>query len=288
MLPDFRFVIGASLAIAVLIVAAFGLATSLRLAREAKVGPLEANRTLAFTDRAERTETHLPDGLAALDSATRSADTAAAGAPTGLAPGAGDQAAPDGAAQDVAAPVAAAPDRDQRTPAAATEAQAVDAPPIDLRPPETTSAQQPEAPGAAVTGATEAGAIGTAETAAAARATADAPPAGAEVEHVASLPSTSAESQAPQANQVPIPRKAAPLRPQVRKVLPRAKRVVRVARVRRHRVRLVQQPVAQTGYLLPLPETTTKPTRAIRTTRTTKIKDPNASSIFGDWPGANE
>jgi hypothetical protein len=53
MLPDFRFVIGATLAATVLGVAAFGLATAVRLSHEAKVGPHEALRSLAFDDRAD-------------------------------------------------------------------------------------------------------------------------------------------------------------------------------------------------------------------------------------------
>jgi hypothetical protein len=53
MLPDFRFVIGAILAIAVLGIAAFGLTTAVRLSHEAKVGPLEPMRSVAFDERAD-------------------------------------------------------------------------------------------------------------------------------------------------------------------------------------------------------------------------------------------
>jgi hypothetical protein len=53
MLPDFRFVIGAILAITVLGIAAFGLATAVRMSHDAKVGPLEAMRSLAFDERAD-------------------------------------------------------------------------------------------------------------------------------------------------------------------------------------------------------------------------------------------
>jgi len=53
MLPDFRFVIGAILAIVVLGVAALGLTTAARLSHEAKVGPPEATRSVAFDERAD-------------------------------------------------------------------------------------------------------------------------------------------------------------------------------------------------------------------------------------------
>src|SRR6185295_14119371 len=54
MLPDFRFLIGAILATTVLGVAAFGLATSVRLSHQAKISPLEASRSFAFAERNER------------------------------------------------------------------------------------------------------------------------------------------------------------------------------------------------------------------------------------------
>jgi hypothetical protein len=53
MLPDFRFLIGALLATGMLGVAGFGLATAVRLSHEARVGPSEATRSLAFDDRAD-------------------------------------------------------------------------------------------------------------------------------------------------------------------------------------------------------------------------------------------
>ena len=48
MLPDLRFVVGAGLALALLVVTAFGVAATLRFAHRAKVGPLEASRSLAY------------------------------------------------------------------------------------------------------------------------------------------------------------------------------------------------------------------------------------------------
>jgi hypothetical protein len=62
MLPDFRFVLGAVLAIALLAVAGLGLVTSVQLAHEARIVPLEDTRTLAFAGRAEWNQFYDPDG----------------------------------------------------------------------------------------------------------------------------------------------------------------------------------------------------------------------------------
>jgi hypothetical protein len=61
MFPDFRFVLGASLAIAVLAVGALGLVTSIQLAREARMAPLEDARSLAFAGHAEWNQFYDPD-----------------------------------------------------------------------------------------------------------------------------------------------------------------------------------------------------------------------------------
>jgi hypothetical protein len=61
MLPDFRFVLGAILAIALLAVAGLGLVTSVQLLREAHMGPLEDQRSLAFAGHAERNPFYDPD-----------------------------------------------------------------------------------------------------------------------------------------------------------------------------------------------------------------------------------
>jgi hypothetical protein len=62
MLPDFRFVLGAMLAIALLAVAGLGLVTSVQLVREAHMGPLEDQRSLAFAGHAaERNPFYDPD-----------------------------------------------------------------------------------------------------------------------------------------------------------------------------------------------------------------------------------
>jgi hypothetical protein len=48
MLPDFRFVLGAVLATALLVVTGIGLFSAVKVAHQARVGPLEASRSLAF------------------------------------------------------------------------------------------------------------------------------------------------------------------------------------------------------------------------------------------------
>jgi hypothetical protein len=54
MLPDFRFIIGALLAVALLAVTALGFVTALRLPHQAaRMGPFETSRSLAFDDRSE-------------------------------------------------------------------------------------------------------------------------------------------------------------------------------------------------------------------------------------------
>jgi hypothetical protein len=56
MLPDFRFAIGAILAITMLGVTGFGLAMSVQLMHEARVGSFDASRSLAFADNADRNQ----------------------------------------------------------------------------------------------------------------------------------------------------------------------------------------------------------------------------------------
>ena len=54
MLPDIRFAIGAVLASALLIVTAFGLAATVRIAHHKTGGPLDAPRILALADLMDR------------------------------------------------------------------------------------------------------------------------------------------------------------------------------------------------------------------------------------------
>jgi hypothetical protein len=62
MVPDFRFVLGAILAIALLAVAGLGLVTSVRLVQEAHINPIEDARSLAFAGHAQWNQFYDPDG----------------------------------------------------------------------------------------------------------------------------------------------------------------------------------------------------------------------------------
>jgi hypothetical protein len=62
MLPDFRFVLGAILAIVLLAVAGLGLVTSVKLAQEARMNPIEDARSLAFAGHAQWNQFYDPDG----------------------------------------------------------------------------------------------------------------------------------------------------------------------------------------------------------------------------------
>ncbi len=66
-MPDFRFVIGAALATALLAVTAFGFAVSLRLTQQARVGPLEASRSMAYAAPADWNQFHDPAGTRRFD-----------------------------------------------------------------------------------------------------------------------------------------------------------------------------------------------------------------------------
>jgi hypothetical protein len=74
MLPDFRFVLGAMLAIALLAVAGLGLVTSVQLVREAHMGPLEDQRSLAFAGHAERNPFYDPDSARRFEGLTGKID----------------------------------------------------------------------------------------------------------------------------------------------------------------------------------------------------------------------
>src|SRR5580704_5848589 len=62
MLPDFRFVLGAILAITLLAVAGLGLVTSVRLVQEARINPIEDARSLAFAGQAQWNQFYDPEG----------------------------------------------------------------------------------------------------------------------------------------------------------------------------------------------------------------------------------
>jgi hypothetical protein len=61
MLPDFRFVLGAILALAMLGVGGLGLVTSVQLVREAHMAPPDQSRSLAFAGRPEQNQFYDPD-----------------------------------------------------------------------------------------------------------------------------------------------------------------------------------------------------------------------------------
>jgi hypothetical protein len=61
MLADFRFVLGAILAVTMLAVAGLGVATSVALMREAHIAPVEDSRSLAYAGAATRSEFYDPD-----------------------------------------------------------------------------------------------------------------------------------------------------------------------------------------------------------------------------------
>ena len=63
MLPDLRFVFGALMVIAITGMIGVGLFVSARLFQQAKVGPLESSRNLAFTDSAEWNQFYEPGSV---------------------------------------------------------------------------------------------------------------------------------------------------------------------------------------------------------------------------------
>jgi len=81
MLPDFRFALGAILAITMLGVTGFGLAMSVQLMHEARVGSFDASRSLAFADQTERNRFYDPDAARRFQGIEIKADDPAADAP---------------------------------------------------------------------------------------------------------------------------------------------------------------------------------------------------------------
>jgi hypothetical protein len=78
MLPDFRFVLGATLAITLLAVAGLGMVTSVRLVREAHIRPIDDSRSLAFAGRAGWNQFYDPDSARRLETSTAEAMVAQA------------------------------------------------------------------------------------------------------------------------------------------------------------------------------------------------------------------
>ncbi len=75
MLPDFRFVIGAVLAAAMLAVTALGLLTAARVTHQTKLGPFETSRNLVFDDSSDWNQFYDPDSARRFGELARKADT---------------------------------------------------------------------------------------------------------------------------------------------------------------------------------------------------------------------
>jgi hypothetical protein len=281
MLPDFRFLIGAVLATGMLGVAGFGLATAVRLSHEARVGPSEASRSLAFDDRADWNQfsdpefvrrferlAHHPDEAAT----TPASDAAAtAGAPLpAVAPSISEAPARDepaaNAPADMDTHVAMAEERpaelDQRA-SPDSEASAAAIAPVVAEPVAVAPAAEPLDPSIVVA---DTGAPTTAEVATAPTAVeiAVAPtPVETTAEPVAAerLASTSAAvpDEPAEIEQPAIPPNAARSAPQLRTPLPKPKPLVakriakaKVAKAAKARPRpAVKPPAASTGYAAP-------------------------------------
>jgi hypothetical protein len=71
MLPDLRFVIGAGLATTLLVVTGFGVVATLRLAHQAKVGPLASSRALAYADQTDWNQFQDPTAARRFEDMTR-------------------------------------------------------------------------------------------------------------------------------------------------------------------------------------------------------------------------
>ena len=269
MLPGFRFVIGAVLATVVLGVTAFGLASSIRLARQATVGPLESSRSLAFADRADWNQTTDSDITRRFEDIVPKSEAPSAYPPPGSeprtepleigpadeAPASNPAAAP---ANDTAAavadekPIEAADNKTSAAPddiTGTTEdlmAKFDQEPMFELpasEPSDTTAAEQP-APSVI---------------AAAKPTPASEPP----VEQVASIPATApateiatVQKKRPRA-QLLQGRKPAPQARRIAlKPLAKAKVRPRIARLRTVRRAAVRQPTASTGYPVAMPQYT--------------------------------
>ena len=71
MLPDLRFVIGAGLATTLLVATTFGVVATLRLAHQAKMGPFESSRSLAYADQTDWNQFQDPTAARRFDDMTR-------------------------------------------------------------------------------------------------------------------------------------------------------------------------------------------------------------------------
>jgi hypothetical protein len=102
MLPDFRFVLGAVLAIALLAVAGLGLVSSVQLVREAHMGPIEDSRSLAFAGHAGWNQFYDPEGARRFEGLAGKSEIPAAQARLETPPEVAPVAAPLGAQERTA------------------------------------------------------------------------------------------------------------------------------------------------------------------------------------------
>jgi hypothetical protein len=86
MLPDLRFALGATLAVAVLIVAGFGVVASVELVHQAQMGSLEGTQTLAYAGHAEWNQFYDPDNARRFVEATEQAKLPSEPASSEVAP----------------------------------------------------------------------------------------------------------------------------------------------------------------------------------------------------------
>jgi hypothetical protein len=280
-LPDLRFVIGAALATALLVVTAFGVAVTLRLSHQAKVGPLEASRSLAYADQTDWNQFQDPTAARRFEDMTRPIDGESVqpslDPPAGTATEAPQPVAPLPTLETPARDTASVPQDGNATPVVDDHAINADLEAVIVpAPAAATNASLPEA--AAATGPDETPAVevaaidppatvpATIEPAPpAAVISAPAPtaelPAASEVDRVASIPATSPGDITAVEPFPPLP-KAAPASRQMAKLAPQAKpgvarsrlvmaraRALRVARARIARARAAtQQSFAPTGF----------------------------------------
>lgn len=231
MLPDFRFVIGATLAAAVLGIAAFGLATTVRLSHLAKIGPMEVARSLAFDERANWNQFSDPELTRRFEDLARQADA------TGSMPEA-DAAGSGAPPPTVASPSPEAAERNE--PSAAAEP--ADAAPVQ----EQTARAEPES--ASTSRASTAAAEPQQPAVSADLAPEPAPPqqpvATDGLTTAAVTPPTAATAKAP-ARAMAAPKQ----RPAVAKAAARPKAKVAVRKIRKKRPRVASRPpIAHTGY----------------------------------------
>lgn len=147
MLPDFRFVIGAVLAAAVLGVTALGLLTAARVTHQTKLGPFETSRNLVFDDSSDWNQFYDPDSARRFGELARKVDTPEASTqpatevPAQPATDVATQTTADAPTQPVAVTEVAAepPDHDRTSdgapPIASPVSEVVTAPAAPLPPP---------------------------------------------------------------------------------------------------------------------------------------------------------